>query len=65
MEVKQITSDKSTINLNPNINLRHSFIGPRSVIIRTDKIDNIPHIIKIKDPIFGEEREALVTLPYR
>ena len=65
LEVKQITSDKSTINLNPNINLRHSFIGPRSVIIRTDKIDNIPHIIKIKDPIFGEEREALVTVPHR
>ncbi|KAK2138609.1 hypothetical protein LSH36_2712g00001 [Paralvinella palmiformis] len=63
--VKQITSDKSTININPNINLRHSFIGPRSVIIHTDKIDNVPHIIKIKDPIFGEEREALVTVSHR
>ena len=54
VEVKQITSDKSTININPNINFRHSFIGPRSVIIPTDKIDNIPRIIKIKDPILAK-----------
>ena len=65
IEVKQITSDKSTINFNPSINLKHTYIGPRSVIITTDKIENIPHIIKIKDPIFGEEREALVTVPHR
>ena len=65
MEVKQISTDKSTINLGDGMNLRHTYITVRSLVIRTDKLDNISHIIKVLDPIFGEERGVLLTVPHR
>ena len=38
IEVKQITTDKSTINLGEGLNLRNTYITVRSLIIRTEKI---------------------------
>ncbi len=65
LDVVQVTTDKSTVKIGKSHSLLDALITVRSVIIRADSIDKIPHLIKIKEPAFGETVEALVTVPRR
>ena len=56
LDVVQITIDKS---------MPDSAIPVRTVIIKADSIDKIPHLIKVRDIAHGPVFEALVTVPRR
>ena len=65
LEVVQITTDRSTVSFNKDHCMRDSAITVRSLLIKTDKIDNIPHLIKVRDTGFNEVHDALITVPRR
>ena len=65
LEVVQITTDRSIVSINKDHCMRDSAITVRSLLIKTDKIDNIPHLIKVRDTGFNEVHDALITVPRR
>jgi hypothetical protein len=65
LEVVQVSTDKSTIQLDKNHSLKQALITVRSVIIRADCLEKIPHLIKVRDHAHGEEFEGLVTISRR
>jgi len=65
LEVVQICTDHSTVQLDKTHSLRSAAITTRSVVLRTDNINKIPHVMKVRDDAHGEEWDALITVPRR